>query len=237
MKPRKMIDMKVVDRPLYTYPDVDRILGATPGTAARWVNGYKRRGTSYLPVVRPEPSDGLVTWGEFIEVYYLYRFRGAKIPLQKLRHTLHGVRDRLDSHYLFSHDDVLYADQDRLEVIEQVQNGSGVGSFLVKRTGQTELTLHPEAKSRLERITYKEGTATALLPRPGIESIEVAGDRFFGKPRVSGRGIAPQALADLVWFGTPAATVIDQYGVTREVINDTGRFVYGDRWNGLREAV
>ena len=155
MKPRKMIDTKVVDRPLYTYPDVDRILGATQGTAARWINGYMRRGASYPPVVRPEPSDGLVTWGEFIEVYYLYRFRGANIPLQKLRRTLHGVRDRLGYHYLFSHGDVLYADQDRLEVIEEVQNGSGVGSFLVKRTGQTELTLHPKAKRRLERIDIR----------------------------------------------------------------------------------
>lgn len=226
----KVIVSELTDRSLYTYPDVDRILGATLGTTARWVNGYGRGGVFYPPVVRREPTDGLVTWGEFIEVFYLYRFRGAGISLQKLRRTLHAVRDRFGSHYLFSHDDVLFADQERLEVVEMIQDRFGFESFLVKRTGQMELVLLPEAARRLARITYEEGTATALRPRLDIDSIEVAGDRFFGKPRIVGTGISPQALADLVHFGTHVSTVIEEYGVTAAVVNDAGRFVYGDRW-------
>ena len=66
----------ILERVLYTYSDVDRILGLGQGTARRWINGYRMEGTAYAPVVRDTPQDTtLVTWGEFVEVYYLSRFR------------------------------------------------------------------------------------------------------------------------------------------------------------------
>ena len=46
-----------LERELYTFPEVDRILGLTPGTGQRWINGYERRGTWYDPVVRTRSQD------------------------------------------------------------------------------------------------------------------------------------------------------------------------------------
>jgi hypothetical protein len=44
-------------RPIYTYPQVDRLLGVTSGTARRWVNGYQRGRRAYEPIIR-WTSDG-----------------------------------------------------------------------------------------------------------------------------------------------------------------------------------
>lgn len=222
---------EILERRLYSYGAVDRILGITPGTARRWIDGYERSGHWYPPVVRPMATGAeWVTWGEFIEVYYLARFRGTGIPLQKLRATLASVRERTEHHYLFAHDDVLYADRDRLEVIDQIQREEGFPTFLVKRTGQLELAIESEARLRLERISYRDGVAQALKPRMDIDHIVVRADRFFGKPKIDDTGISPDAVARLVQAGTPVEVVADLYDLTQEAINDAGRFSYGENW-------
>jgi uncharacterized protein (DUF433 family) len=224
-------DQDLVERKLYTYAEVDRILGLAGGTARRWINGYERRGVDYDPVVRPEPVEtDRVRWGEFIEVYYLSRFRDSGIPLQKLRATLAAVRERTESHYLFADDKVLYAEPDDLEVIFELQEAAGVSSFLVKRTGQIKFELFPDARKRLERITYEDGVARALRPRLDLDHVVVYADRFFGKPKIEDTGISPEAVARLVRSGTPIKTVSDLYGVEPSIINEAGFFSYGDRW-------
>lgn len=224
-------DRPLVERLLYTYSDVGRILGLAPGTARRWINGYERRGTEYDPVVRPSPVDtSRVKWGEFIEVYYLSRFRRSGIPLQKLRGILQSVRERTDSHYLFADDSVLYADPAELEVIYELQMAEGVSTFLVKRTGQLRFELYPDAKQRLERITYEGGVAKALRPRMDLDHVVVYADKFFGKPKIEETGISPDAVGRLVMSGTPVETVSDLYDLDPSIIDEAGRFSYGDRW-------
>lgn len=224
-------DSPLVERLLYTYWDVDRILGLGSNTARRWINGYERRGVEYPPVVRGEALDtARVKWGEFIEVYYLSRFRRSGIPLQKLRSILQAVRERTGVHYLFADDKVLYADPDELEVIYELQEREGLSTFLVRRTGQLKFELDPEARQRLERITYEEGVARALKPRLDLDHIVVHGERFFGKPKVEGTGVSPDAVARLVWSGTPIETVSEMYDLTPAVINEAGVFSFGGRW-------
>lgn len=45
----------MLDRALYSYGDVDRLVGLHAGTARRWLEGYERGGRFYDPVLRPEP--------------------------------------------------------------------------------------------------------------------------------------------------------------------------------------
>jgi hypothetical protein len=45
----------MLERPLYGYSDVDRLLGLSAGTARRWIDGYKRR-KEYPPIVRQSPT-------------------------------------------------------------------------------------------------------------------------------------------------------------------------------------
>lgn len=224
-------DQALVERKLYSYPEVDRILGLAGGTAHRWINGYERRGVEYDPVVRAEPTGtSRVKWGEFIEVYYLARFRASGIPLQKLRAILASVRERTESHYLFADDRVLYADPETLEIIYELQLEKGVSTFLVKRTGQLQFELYADARKRLERITYEAGVAKALRPRIDLDHVVVYADRFFGKPKIEDSGVSPDAVARLVRSGTPIKTVSELYGLDESLINEAGVFTYGDRW-------
>lgn len=53
----------LLDRAVYGMSQVDRLLGISPGTAARWIDGYERSGRRYGPLVRSERSGSdLVTW-------------------------------------------------------------------------------------------------------------------------------------------------------------------------------
>lgn len=62
--------------PVYSYREVDRLLGLNPDTAKRWINGYRRNGREYDPIVREESTDAKsVTWGEFIETRLLSEYR------------------------------------------------------------------------------------------------------------------------------------------------------------------
>jgi hypothetical protein len=58
----------LLDRAIYSYADVDRLVGVCSGTARRWLEGYSRKGHFYAPVLRPEPTGSdVVTWGEMVE--------------------------------------------------------------------------------------------------------------------------------------------------------------------------
>jgi hypothetical protein len=40
----------LLDRAIYSYSDVDRLVGLRPGTARRWLEGYERSDRYYDPV-------------------------------------------------------------------------------------------------------------------------------------------------------------------------------------------
>ncbi|MGV1006271.1 MAG: hypothetical protein ACOYEV_16220 [Candidatus Nanopelagicales bacterium] len=46
-----MAPLTVLDRRIFVISDVDRYLGLPPGTARRWIDGYRRHGKLYLPVL------------------------------------------------------------------------------------------------------------------------------------------------------------------------------------------
>ena len=221
-----------LDRELYDFADVDHTLGLTHGTAKRWINGYDRRGTAYLPVIREQTlaPTRLVTWGEFVEVFYLARFRDEGIPLRRLRRILMSVRERTGVHYLFGHDKTSLRSSGAMkEIILSVQESEDFPTFLVKRTGQGML-LWEGAEERLSKIEFRRGVAVGLQPRLELPNIFVRGEEFFGKPKIKGTGISPMALAGPVFSGTPKGQVAESYGVGVGAVNQAGIFEFGSRW-------
>ncbi|CMS06751.1 Uncharacterised protein [Mycobacterium tuberculosis] len=48
-------DMSVtsmLDREVYVYAEVDKLIGLPAGTAKRWINGYERGGKDHPPILR-----------------------------------------------------------------------------------------------------------------------------------------------------------------------------------------
>ena len=93
--------ISLLDRPTYTYPQVDRLLGLTKGTAQRWLNGYRSGGKSYDPILRRERIDTRwATWGEFVETRLLANYRDEDdIPVQRMRRAIEVLREEIDADY------------------------------------------------------------------------------------------------------------------------------------------
>ena len=78
----------LLDRAIYSYADVDRLVGVHVGTARRWLEGYSRKDHFYAPVLRAEPTGSdVVTWGEMVEARLLAEFRDRNVPLYRMRST------------------------------------------------------------------------------------------------------------------------------------------------------
>ncbi len=62
----------LLDRPTYGLVQIDHLLHLPVGTARRWIDGYRRAGKLYPPVIR-EQATGVetATWGEFVETRLL----------------------------------------------------------------------------------------------------------------------------------------------------------------------
>lgn len=94
----------LLSRPVYPYADVDRLVGLHPGTARRWINGYKRNGISYDPILRDSPQTSeWVTWGEFVETRILAEYRDQSIATQRLRGAVDALRERFQIDYPLAH--------------------------------------------------------------------------------------------------------------------------------------
>ena len=67
--------INLLDRPLYTFAQVDDLLSLSPSTAQRWIDGYSRQGKDYRPVVRRNSTGTAVaTWGGFCQCRFLAEF-------------------------------------------------------------------------------------------------------------------------------------------------------------------
>src|SRR6516225_8472738 len=83
----------LLDRAIYSYSDVDRLVGVRAGTARRWLEGYSRKGQFYPPVLRPEPTGSEeVTWGEMVEARLLAEFRDRNVRLHRMRPAIVELR-------------------------------------------------------------------------------------------------------------------------------------------------
>lgn len=83
----------LLDRPVYTFPEVDRLLGLHSGTSRRWIDGYVREARQYPPIVREESTGSeVVTWGEFVETRLLSEYRNTGVPMLRMRPAVEILR-------------------------------------------------------------------------------------------------------------------------------------------------
>src|SRR4051794_9339309 len=81
-------------RPTYGFKQVDRIIGLKPGTAARWIDGYDRRGRHHDPIIRQSTSgDVTATWGEFVETRLIAEYREAGVSVFHMRPAIEYLRE------------------------------------------------------------------------------------------------------------------------------------------------
>lgn len=85
----------------------------------RWLDGYTRAGIDYPPVIRERSTgDDAVTWGEFVELGYLRKYRHAGVTLQGLRPFVTRLRDEFGIPHPLAHKCVYLAERLQLVVID-----------------------------------------------------------------------------------------------------------------------
>lgn len=92
-----VVDISVLNREMFSEAEAARLLTVPQSTLHYWLEGGERRGRSYRPVLRAEPTGArVVTWAEFIEAGLLRQYRRAlRVPMAELRAFI----DRLRDHY------------------------------------------------------------------------------------------------------------------------------------------
>lgn len=212
----------LLDRAIYSYPDVDRLVGLRSGTARRWLEGYERGGKFYEPVLRPEPTGGdEVTWGEMVEARLLAEFRSRNVPVQRLRPAIVRLREEF-GRYPLAHSKP-FLDVDGRELVRVVQEQVGLERQLrlvVIRNGQLVLTESAERFS--SAVEYVDDVVGRLRPDPRTPDVVMDPRRAFGQPAV--RSVRTESLAEDFQAGTSRADLIDLYDLSPDQVDNAIRF-------------
>lgn len=212
----------LLDRAIYAYSDVDRLVGLRPGTARRWLEGYERAGRFYEPVLRPARSGSdAVTWGEMVEARLLAEFRSREVPVQRLRPAVVELRKEFGQ-YPLAHARP-FLDVDGRELVRVVQEQVGLErqlQLVVVRNGQ--LVLAATAERFSSAVEYVGGVVGRLKPDARTPEVLMDPRRSFGQPAV--RSVRTAVLAEDFRAGTSREELADLYDLTEAQVEEAIRY-------------
>ena len=212
----------LLDREIYSYADVDRLVGLHVGTARRWLEGYSRSGVFYEPVLREDPVGAdVVTWGEFVEARLLAEFRDRRVPIQKMRPAVVRLREEF-GRYPLAHA-APWLDVAGRELVRLVQDEVKLDAplqFVVVRNDQLMLT---EGIERFRAsVEYQDGVVYQLRPAPVTPEVRIDPERSFGQPAV--RSVRTDVLAEDFRAGSSREELADLYDLSAEQVDQALRF-------------
>jgi len=211
-----------LDRAIYSFADVDRLVGLHAGTARRWLDGYERGGKFYQPVLREESTGSeSVTWGEMVEARYLAEFRSKGVTVQRLRPAVGQLRKEFGRYPLAQAKPFL--DVEGRELVQRVQQDVGLEAslrFVVVRSGQVMLTTASERfKAAAE---YDAGVVSRLRLDPRTPDVVMDPARTFGQPAI--RNVRTEALAEGYRAGATREELADLYDLSPQQVDEALRF-------------
>lgn len=193
---------------------MDRLLGLHGGTASRWIDGYDRAGKSYDPVIRQLRTGSVIaTWGEFVETRLLSEFRGAGVPLLRMRPAIEKLREELNTPYPLASARTWLSVEGQ-ELVRSVEEQVGLERRLrlvEVRTGQV-LGWSRSAESFLGAVDWGDGpeaNVVRLRPESGIDEVIIDPVVGFGEPVV--RGVRTEVIAELVRAGESTSAIAEMY--------------------------
>lgn len=211
----------LLDRAIYSYADVDRLNGLSPGTGLRWLEGYVRSGVFYEPVLRPEPTGAnAVTWGEMVEARLLAEFRG-RVSLQRLRPAVVRLREEFGSHPLAHARPLL--DVEGRELVRKVQDEVSLDrqlQLVVVRNDQLMLDLRTQRFR--DAVTYEDEVVVSFRPAARTPEVLMDPQRSFGQPSV--RGVRTDVLAEDYRAGESIESMADLYDLEPRQVDQAIRY-------------
>ncbi|QTV78970.1 DUF433 domain-containing protein [Microbacterium sp. NIBRBAC000506063] len=214
--------ISMLDRAIYSYSDVDRLVGVRPGTSRRWLEGYSRAGRFYDPVLRESPTGSdAVTWGEMVEARLLAEFRSKDVSVQKLRPAVELLRDEFGP-YPLAHARP-FLDVEGRELVRVLQEQVGLDrplQLVVVRNGQTMIT---EATAKFQSaVEYEGGVVGRMRPSGRTPLVVMDPAHSFGQPAI--RNVRTEVLAEGYRAGSSREELADLYDLSLVEVDDAIRF-------------
>jgi uncharacterized protein (DUF433 family) len=208
------VSVTVLDREIYSESEAARLLGVAQGTLHYWLDGGVRRGRSYPPVIRVEPTDHRsVTWAEFVEAALLREYRRElMVSMQELRMFIQSLRDRLGIPYPLAHAQPYVGDGRQL--FWDAQDAVDLApEFCLVAEVRGQLVLTGPSEAFFTRVRWIDGLATAWRPASDPDSpVRVDPETRFGRPAV--RGISTETLWEHVDSGEAVEDTAEAFGLT-----------------------
>ncbi|MGF7238018.1 MAG: DUF433 domain-containing protein [Frankia sp.] len=215
-----MTVIDLLDRPAYGMSQIDRILLLPPGTARRWIEGYRRAGRDYPPVIRAESTGvEIATWGEFVETRLLAGYRDRGVPLLRMRPAIQRLREEFGTRYPLAYSQPFTAGRDLVRAVQEDVGLERSLQFVVVRSGQQLLDLTAPADEFYRTTEFSESDGSACLIRPLAYVPEVRIDplRGYGEPVV--RSVPTEVIAEQIRAGDNPEHVAELFEISRiEVI-------------------
>lgn len=219
----------MLDREVYLYAEVDRLVGLNGGTARRWINGYRRAGRSYDPILRAASRQTeWVTWGEFVETRILAEYREQDVPTPRLRAAVDSLRQLFRVRYPLAYLRPYLTVQDRdltipaevADIDVQALRRPAAGADeprMVVRTRQ--MLLGPASRSVIDHATLAEDEegekfVAELALDLDFPDIVTSPGRFSGQPTFVGRRVAVATIAGMALGGDQPEDLAADYGLS-----------------------
>ena len=219
--------ISLLHRPIYTYPQVDRLLGLTENTARRWINGYKRGSRSYDPIIRPEARNTTwVMWGEYVEARLLAGWRDFdRLPIPKLRQLAEYLRRESGEEFpLATHATLMRPEGPTM--VWKAQQVAELPEDLAMEVTTGQIVWTPVVQQLLDAATFAPDTTpdqrqmvTDLSAADDYPLIRLDVRRRGGEPVISGRNVRAATIADLVAAGEQPDDIAEWYQLTIEEID------------------
>ena len=208
--------VSILERAVYGTAEAARHLGLRPERARAWLDGYRRAGVQYPPVIRQATTgDDVVTWGEFVELGYLREYRSQGVPLQRLRPVIDELRRHLDTPYPLATAQPYVLDR---ELVLDVQERNDLPSQIavVIRSGQQVLLTERASRfyRKAEFSTPGEGDVQRLRPAGPVSPVVIDPLVGFGRPTVD--NVATERLWELFDAGEDVNEIADGYDLPVE---------------------
>jgi uncharacterized protein (DUF433 family) len=217
----RMSVTSMLDREVYLYAEVDRLVGLSSGTARRWINGYERSGKGYEPILRVAPRDTeWATWGEFVETRILAEYRDENIPTARLRGAIDGLRRMYGIDYPLAHLRPYLAVHGRDLTISGEEAGLSEDEMIV-RTGEHLLggaSWGLILQASLAQDESGEKIVTELRPDLEFPEIVISPDRYSGQPTFVGRRVSVATIAGMANAGERHEDLAADYGLSLEQV-------------------
>lgn len=185
-------NLTVLDTEMFTEAEAARLLRLPQSTLHYWLEGGVRRGKSYQPILRLEPTGTRTTsWAEFVEAGLLRGYRRHRVPMTELRAFIDQLRNDFGVPFPLAQRQPFVSGR---QLVLEAREAAGLDAdFCLVAYASGQLILTPASQSFVERVIWDGDIAAGWRPHDDPHSpVLMAPDVRFGRPAV--KGVSTQVL-------------------------------------------